>query len=139
MTDATASENLRIAARLREAGERLEQQAGNAFAAAAFRRAADTVERWPCALREIHERRGESGLRQLPGIGRGIARAIAEMLLTGRWLRLERMRPERSFLYTGDDGVEHECTVVEPRPWRQRSGREAIVELLRGDRHNGRS
>jgi hypothetical protein len=61
------------------------------------------------------------------------------MLLTGRWLRLERMRPERSFLYTGDDGIEHECVVIEARPRGQRSGREAIAELLRRDRHNGRS
>jgi Helix-hairpin-helix domain len=139
MTSLRASENLRIAARLREAGERLEQQGANAFAATAFQRAADTAERWPCPLREIYERRGEPGLRELPGVGRGIARAIAELLLTGRWLRLERMRPERSFFCTGDDGLEHECVVLETRPRGQRSGREAIVELLRRDRHNGRS
>ena len=139
MNDAPASENLRIAARLREAGERLGEQGANAFAATAFQRAADTVERWPCALRELYERRGEAGLRELPGIGRGIARAIAEMLLTGRWLRLERMCPERSFLYTGDDGLEHECVVVEARPRDRRRGREAIAELLRRDRHNERS
>jgi len=139
VTDAPASENLRIAARLREGAERLEQEGANAFAAAAFRHAADTVERWPCALRAIYELRGEAGLRELPGVGRGIARAIAEMLLTGRWLRLERIRPERSFLYTGDDGIEHECVVVDPRPKGARSGRDAIAELLRRDRHNGRS
>lgn len=139
MTDRTASENLRIAARLREAGERLEQQGANAFAAIAFQRAAGTVERWPCALREIYERRGEAGLRQLPGIGRGIARAIVEMLATGRWLRLERLRPERSFVCTGEDGIEHECVVVDPRPRGVRSGRDAIAELLRRDRHNGRA
>jgi helix-hairpin-helix protein len=139
MTSLPASENQRVAARLREAGERLEQQGANAFAAAAFQRAADSVEGWPCPLREIYERRGEAGLQQLPGVGRGIARAIAEMLVTGRWLRLERMRPERSFLYTGDDGLEHECVVVEARPTGERWGREAILELLRRDRHNGRS
>lgn len=139
MTSAPASENLRIAMRLREAGERLEEQGASAFAAAAFHRAAETVERWPCALRELYERRGEAGLRQLPGVGRGIARAIVEMLSTGRWLRLERMRPERSFLYTGEDGIEHECVVVDPRPRSARSGRDAIAELLRRDRHNGRA
>jgi Helix-hairpin-helix domain len=139
MTGAPASENLRIAMRLREAGERLAQQGANAFAASAFQRAADTVEGWPCALREIYDRRGEAGLRELPGVGRGVARAIVEMLLTGRWLRLERMRPERSFLYTGDDGIEHECVVIEARPRGQRSGRDAIAELLRRDRHNGRA
>jgi len=139
MASATAMENLRIAAQLREAGERLGQQGANPFAAAAFNRAADSVERWPCALREVYERSGEAGLRQLPGVGRGIARAIAEMLSTGRWLRLERMRPERSFVCSGDDGLEHECVVIERRPPRALSGREAIAELLRGDRHNGRA
>lgn len=139
MTSAPAGENLRIAARLREGAGRLEQEGANAFAAAAFRHAADTVEIWPCALREIYDRRGEAGLRELPGVGRGIARALAEMLLTGRWLRLERMRPERSFLYTGDDGIEHECVVVGGRPRDQRCGRDAIAELLRRDRHNARS
>ena len=139
MANAGAGENLRIAARLREAGEAMQRQGANAFAATAFQRAANTVERWPCALREVYERRGEPGLRQLPGIGRGIARAIVEMLATGRWLRLERMRPERSFFYTGADGIEHECVVVDPRPGGPRPGREAIAELLRGDRHNVRS
>ncbi|MFL6571652.1 MAG: hypothetical protein ACJ8G4_07860 [Burkholderiales bacterium] len=139
MTSAPAGENLRIAARLREGAGRLEQEGANAFAAAAFRHAADTVESWPCALREIYDRRGEAGLRELPGVGRGIARALAEMLLTGRWLRLERMRPERSFLYSGDDGIEHECVVVGGRPRGQRCGRDAIAELLRRDRHNARS
>lgn len=139
MTSAPGIENFSIAARLREAGERLSQHGANPFAAAAFDRAADMVEHWPFALREVYERRGEAGLRQLPGIGRGIARAIAEMLATGHWLRLERMRPERSLLYTGDDGMEHECVVIDPSPRRARSGRDAIAELLREDRHNGRA
>ena len=127
MTAVPAGENPRIAACLREAAERLEQQGANPFAAAAFHRATETVERWPRDLRALYERCGEAGLRQVPGVGRGIARAIAGILLTGRSLRLER-----SFLYTGDDGVEHECVVIDSRPRRARSGRDAIAELLRG-------
>src|SRR5689334_1165668 len=134
MASAPATENLRIAARLREAGEQLGQQGANPFATAAFHCAADTVERWPCALRGIYERRGEAGLRQIPGVGRAIARAIAGILANGSFLR-----PERSLLYTGDDGVEHECVVNDPHPRLARSGRDAIAELLRRDRHNGRA
>lgn len=134
MTSAPATENLRIAARLRETGERLGERGANPFAAAAFDRAADSVERWPCALRETYERRGETGLRQLPGVGRAIARAIAGILADGRVLR-----PERSFLYTGDDGMEHECVVIDRHRRPAVSGRDAIVELLRRDRHNGRA
>jgi len=128
-------DNRRIAAHLREAGERLEQRGANAFSAAAFLRAADTVEQWPQALREVHDRRGPAGLEALPGVGRGIAGAIAEMLITGRWRRLERMRAERSILYTDDEGVERETVVLEPRPSARLRGRESIVELLRHGRH----
>ena len=128
-------ENRHIAAGLREAGERLQERGANAFSAAAFRRAADTVEHWPQELREIHDRLGPAGLEALPGIGRGIAAAIVEMLITGRWRRLERMRAERSIFYTDDRGVERETVVLEPRPSARLRGREAIVELLRHGRH----
>ena len=128
-------ENRRIAANLREMAERLEQGGANRFSAAAFCGAADVVEHWPQPLREIHDRLGPAGLEALPGIGRGIAGAIAEMLMTGRWLRLQRMRAERSILYTDDEGVEHETVVIDPRPSARVRGREAIAELLRHRGH----
>lgn len=114
------NDNQRIAARLREAAERLEERGDDAFRSTAFHRAADTVERWPRSLREIHERLGPSGLQELPGIGPGIGAAIAEMLLTGRWRRLERLRnpsraphgPERVLTYVDDEGIEQSCIVV---------------------------
>ena len=117
-------ENRRIAERLREAAERLEKQGDNAFRVAAFLRAADTIEQWPRSLREIYDRHGPSGLEELPGVGTGIAGAIAEMLTTGRWKRLERLRnpsraphgPERVLAYVDDEGVEHECVVVMKDP-----------------------
>lgn len=114
------NENQRIAARLREVARRLEENGDNAFRVAAFRRAADTAEQCDRPLRDIYEVRGTAGLRELPGIGAGIAGAIAEMLISGRWLRLERLRrarrvphgPERVFTYSDEDGAEHECVVV---------------------------
>ncbi|TAK84445.1 MAG: hypothetical protein EPO20_14430 [Betaproteobacteria bacterium] len=118
-------DNLRIAARLREAAERLEEQGDNAFRVGAYRRAADTVDHCDTPLREIFDARGGSGLRALPGIGPGIAAAIAEMLTTGRWMLLERLRRprygaqgrERVLSYVDDEGAEHECVVIEmPRP-----------------------
>jgi hypothetical protein len=114
-------DNLRIAARLREAAERLEEQGDNAFRVGAYRRAADTVDHCDIPLREIFDARGSSGLRGLPGIGPGIAAAIAEMLATGRWMLLERLRRprhgaqgrERVFNLVDDEGEEHECVVIE--------------------------
>lgn len=128
-------DNARIAAALREAGERLHERGGNAFSAAAYGRAAEAVEHSPQPMREIYQRSGVAGLRNLPGVGRLIGAAIAEMLATGRWRRLERLRAEdgaceRSFLCTGADGLEHECVVLEPARRSALHGRDAIAELL---------
>ena len=134
------TENARMAAALREAGDRLHERGANAFSAAAYGRAAEVVQSSPQPMREIYERSGIAGLRDLPGVGRVIAAAIAEMLATGRWRRLERMRAEddaseRSFLCTGADGLEHECVVLEPARRSALHGRDAIAELLARKEH----
>jgi DNA polymerase/3'-5' exonuclease PolX len=116
-------ENLRIIDRLREAAERLDKLGDNDYRAAAYRRAAQSIERSPLALHALFDTHGISGLRSLPGVGPGIAAAIAEMLATGRWRRLERLRrprrapgEEQVIMYADDDGVEHECVVVKQAP-----------------------
>jgi hypothetical protein len=119
-------DNRRISAELREAADLLD-----GFRAAAFRRAAATVEASPRSMRELYERRGPAALEALPGVGRGIAGAIAEMLVAGRWKYLERLRrEERSFTYTDEEGVEHDCVVLERRPKSALHGRDAIAALL---------
>jgi hypothetical protein len=90
-----------IGDRLREAADLLEQQGANPFRVRAYREAAATVAGLATELGEIHERGGLEGLEALPGIGPRIAAAIAELLRTGRWSQLERLRggldPERLF------------------------------------------
>jgi putative hydrolase len=90
-----------IGDRLREAADLLEQQRANPFRVRAYRDAAATVAHLTTELGEIHERDGLEGLEALPGIGPRIAAAIAEMLRTGRWSQLDRLRggsdPERLF------------------------------------------
>jgi hypothetical protein len=81
-----------IADRLREAADLLEQQAANPFRVRAYREAAQTVSDLGQELALIHERDGVAGLDALPGIGPRIAAAIAEMLRTGRWSQLDRLR-----------------------------------------------
>ena len=84
--------NQRIAERLREASDLLGQQGANPFRISAYRKAADTLARLPEPVDELFERDGLQGLEALPNIGRGIASAIAELLHTGRWVQLERLR-----------------------------------------------
>ncbi len=89
---ATGGENARIADELREAAALLQAQGANPYRIAAYRKAADTVARLDRPVREIFEEGGREGLDALPGVGTGIAAAIAEMVITGRWSQLERLR-----------------------------------------------
>jgi putative hydrolase len=84
--------NRQVADRLRQAADLLGQQGANPFRVSAYRRAADVVARLDRDVREIVEREGTDALVALPRIGQGIAAAIVEMLRTGRWGQLERLR-----------------------------------------------
>ena len=46
----------------------------------AYRKAAWTVDEWPESVAELYRARGESGLQELPGIGRSIAAEVARFL-----------------------------------------------------------
>jgi len=87
-------ENRLVAERLREVADILEMQGANPFRVGAYRRAAETVATLPRNLRDLFAEEGEKGLEALPGIGTAIAAAIAQMLRTGRWAQLERLRGE---------------------------------------------
>lgn len=84
--------NQKVADKLREAADVLEQQGANPFRVGAYRRAAETVAQLDRDLRDIVAVEGAGGLTALPGIGRGIAAAIDEILRSGRWSQLERLR-----------------------------------------------
>lgn len=85
-------ENQQIADRLREAANLLEAQGANPFRAGAYRKAATTLAGLTRPVRQIFDADGLTGLDALPHIGKGIAAAIAEILITGRWNQLERLR-----------------------------------------------
>ena len=85
-------DNEQVAAWLRQVAELLHAQGANPFRVGAYRKAADSVEQYPGSLRELFAARGLPGLDELPGVGPGIAAAIAEMVQTGRWVQLERLR-----------------------------------------------
>ena len=84
--------NQQIAMKLAQAADLLEQQGANPFRVSAYRRAGETVSRLAQDIGEISESKGSAGLIALPNIGKGIASAIQELLNTGQWAQLERLR-----------------------------------------------
>lgn len=84
--------NRDLARRLDEAATLLESQHANPFRVRAYRRAAEAVAAHPRDLRDLVADRGADALEELPHVGPGIAAALRELLLTGRWTQLERLR-----------------------------------------------
>jgi hypothetical protein len=84
--------NQTVADALREVSDLLQQQGANPFRVAAYRRAADTLVHLERDVGEIFAQEGIDGLVALPHIGYGIAAAIREILVTGRWGQLDRLR-----------------------------------------------
>lgn len=86
------AENRHVADRLLEASHLLYVQGASPYRVSAYRNAADALARHPRSVRAIFEAEGVRGLDAIPRVGLGIAAAIAEMLATGRWSQLERLR-----------------------------------------------
>lgn len=90
-----------VAANLNEMAALLEQQGADSFHIAAYKKAAQSVDNLKVSVAELFVHKGLSGLDSIPGIGRSIAAAIAELVSTGHWAQLERLRgslaPEQLF------------------------------------------
>ncbi len=84
--------NTAIAMKLEQMAELLEQQGANPFRIRAYRHAAESVAALDVDLATLLEEGGLEGLIALPDIGKGIATSISEIIQTGRWIQLERLR-----------------------------------------------
>jgi len=84
--------NTQIAMKLQEMSELLEQQGANPFRIRAYRRAADSLTTLKPDVGSILQQEGYKGLVELPNIGKGIPTAISEIIATGHWTQLERLR-----------------------------------------------
>ena len=91
-TSALERSNSWIAERLRQAASLLAAQGANPFRVAAYRRAGVAIEALDADVRSVAEAGGHTALEAIPGIGPSIAGAVAEMLSTGRWGFLERLK-----------------------------------------------
>lgn len=87
-----APDNLEVAERLRQAAELLQAQHANPFRVGAYRKAAASIAACPQSVRALYATGGRAALDALPDVGPGIAAAMAEMLDTGRWAQLDRLR-----------------------------------------------
>jgi len=76
--------NKRLAERLFLKTYELELEQATDYRIWAYRKAAWTVDEWPQDIAEIYQLRGETGLQELPGVGKSLAGEIA------RWLQEER-------------------------------------------------
>jgi putative hydrolase len=84
--------NRQIAGKLREMSELLEQQGANPFRIRAYRLAATELEHQTRSVDEVLQQEGLARLERLPAIGRGIAASIREMVTSGNWSQLQRLR-----------------------------------------------
>jgi hypothetical protein len=84
--------NEAAAERLREAATLLARQDDNPYRVAAYRRAADAVAGLDVDLRDLFEKGGFEALEDIPGVGERIAGALAQLVRTGKWIYLERLR-----------------------------------------------
>jgi Holliday junction resolvasome RuvABC DNA-binding subunit len=85
-------ENKSIAEKLREAAVLMELRHVDPYRVAAYRKAADSVDALAQDISELFRSEGLEGLMALPGVGEQIAGAIAEMIRTGQWMQLVRLR-----------------------------------------------
>ncbi len=90
-----------IAELLDEAATLLAGQGASPFRVAAYRRGAAAVRALRTDLHALVTRAGRAGLEAIPGIGPSLAASIEEIVRTGRWAQLARLRgtsdPERLF------------------------------------------
>src|SRR3989338_2479332 len=63
-----------------------------AFKPYAYRRAADSLESIENDVEEVYKRGGVKALKEIPGVGEGIAKGIEEYLKTGKIKFLERYK-----------------------------------------------
>jgi len=99
-----------VASTFEEVARLLESQGANPFRVSAYLKGARSVRTWDEDVAIVLEARGREGLEARDGIGPGLARAIAELVVTGRLRLLDRLRgavsPEDLFVTVPGIGAE---------------------------------
>ena len=100
--------NEAIARRFHRLAALMEVRGDDPFRLRSYRNAAEAIEVWPTPLQEIAEGEGETGLQEIPGVGKAIAGKVVELLSTGSfaaWDRLTAETPESVLDLTEIPGI----------------------------------
>ena len=123
--------NREIAERLEEAADLLQARGENRFAVEAWRRGAQRIAALEREAAEWIEREGAGGFRSAAGLGPGVAAAVEELVHTGEWGYLERLRretaPEQVFETVPGIGPELAARIVRTLGVRTLEGLEAAA------------
>ena len=92
--NAPALSNAEVATHLEHVANLLEEQGANQYRVQAWRGGAATIRSFDQPVASLLREEGLDGLDRLPGIGPALARAVSELLTTGRLSTLERLRGE---------------------------------------------
>ena len=74
-----------IAGKLQERARELWKRHENLYRVKAYRRAAEMLLRLDLPVEDLFHERGKTALEEIPGIGRRLAKKIADYLETGEW------------------------------------------------------
>jgi DNA polymerase (family X) len=84
--------NFEVARHLDEVADLLEAQDANPFRVRAYRTGALTLRKLERAIDDLVKIEGQAGLERLPGIGASLARAVHQLVSTGRLPLLQQLR-----------------------------------------------
>src|SRR5215216_8057524 len=100
--------NKTIARRFYRLAALMEVRGDDPFRWRSYRNAAEAIQVWPTSLKEIAEKDGVTGLQEIPGVGKAIAKKVIELLERGSfdaWDRLTAETPESILDLTEIPGI----------------------------------
>jgi DNA polymerase (family X) len=87
-------DNEAIARRFAQLAALMEIRGDDPFRLRSYRNAAEAIETWPVQMADIAAHEGETGLQNVPGVGKAIAGKIIELLESGTFGVWERLTAE---------------------------------------------
>src|SRR5207247_10730844 len=87
-------DNEEIARRFNRMASLMEVRGEDTFRIRSYRMAAEAIETWPTPMKEIVDKDGAAGLKEIHGVGKAIAGKIVELLEHGTFDAWEKLTAE---------------------------------------------